>query len=77
MDPGHFFLAPEVEKVLSCPLHDHLVRDQRGRCVVAYSYHLGVALWEIQDPVAEEVFNHRVLSLVMSLMRTMMLNTEL
>ena len=29
------------------------VKDQRGRLVVAYSYHLGVACQEVQDPVAE------------------------
>ena len=35
------------------PLRGPSVEDQRGRCVVAYSYHLGVARQEIHDPVAE------------------------
>ena len=29
------------------------VEDQRGRCGVAYPYHLGAARQEVQDPVAE------------------------
>ena len=29
------------------------VKDQRGRRVVAYPYHLGAALQEVQDPVAQ------------------------
>jgi hypothetical protein len=29
------------------------VKDQHGRRVVAYSYHLGEALQEVQDPVVE------------------------
>ena len=36
------------------PLRGPSVEDQRGRRVVAYSYHLGVARQEVQDPVAEE-----------------------
>ena len=50
------------------------VEDQRGGCVVAYPYHLGAALQEGQDPVAEVVFSPRVLSLVMSFVDTMVLN---
>ena len=54
------------------------VEDQRGRRVVAYPYHLGAARQDVQDPVAEwDVLSPRVLSLVMSLVGTMVLNTEL
>jgi hypothetical protein len=35
------------------PLRGPGVEDQRGRCVVAYLYHLGVASLKVQDPVAE------------------------
>ena len=35
------------------PLRGPSVKDQRGRRVVAYSYHLGAARQEVQDPVAE------------------------
>ena len=35
------------------PLRGSSVKDQRGRYVVAYSYHLGAACQEVQDPVAE------------------------
>ena len=36
------------------PLRGPCVENQRGRCVVAYPYHLGVACQEVQDPFAEE-----------------------
>ena len=49
------------------------VEDQ---CVVTYPQHLGAAHQNVQDPVAE-VFSPRVLSLVMSLEGTMVLNIEL
>jgi hypothetical protein len=35
------------------PLRGPSVKAQRGKCVVAYSYHLGAAHQEVQDPVAE------------------------
>jgi hypothetical protein len=35
------------------PLRSPSVMDQRGRRVVAYSYHLVAARQEVQDPVAE------------------------
>ena len=35
------------------PLRGPSVKDQRGRRVVAYSYHLWAARQEVQDPVAE------------------------
>ena len=54
------------------PLRDPRVEDQRGRCVVAYPYHLGAARQEVQD-----VFSPRVLSLVMSFVGIMVLNAEL
>ena len=34
--------------------HAPRVDDQHGRCVVAYPYHLGAALKEVQDTVTEE-----------------------
>ena len=37
----------------STPLRGPSVKDERGRCIVAYSYHLGAARQEVQDPVAE------------------------
>ena len=59
------------------PLRGPCVEDQRGRSVVAYPYHLGIARHEIQDPVAEGGVCPRVLSLVMSFVGTMVLNAEL
>ena len=35
------------------PLRGLSVKDQHGRRVVAYSFHLGAARQEVQDPVAE------------------------
>ena len=35
------------------PLRGPSVKDQRDRCVVAYSYHLGVARQDVQNSVAE------------------------
>ena len=35
------------------PLRVPRVEDQRGRCVVTYSYHLVAARQEGQEPVAE------------------------
>ena len=52
------------------PLRGPSVKYQRGRHVVAYSYHLGAACQEVQDPVAEGGFSPRVVG-------TMMLNAEL
>ena len=59
------------------PLRGPSVKDQRGRRVVAFPYHLGAARQEVQDPVAEGVFSPRILSLVMSFEGTMVLNAEL
>ena len=38
------------------PLRGPSVKDQLGRHIVAYSYHLGAARQEVQDPVAEGDF---------------------
>ena len=35
------------------PLRGPSAEDQRRRRVVVYSYHLGVACHEVQDPVSE------------------------
>jgi len=43
----------------------------------AHSSHLASARQEVQDPVAKEEFNPRLLSLRMSLMGTIVLNAEL
>ena len=59
------------------PLRGPRVEDQRGGCVVTYPYHLGAARQEVQDPVAEEVFSPRVLSLLMSFEGTMVLISKL
>ena len=55
------------------PLRGPSGEDQHGRCVVAYSYHLGVDRQEVQ--VAEG--GPRVLSLVMRFVGTIVLNAEL
>ena len=60
------------------PLRGPCVRDQRGRRVATYPYHLGgqpVRKSRIQ--LQREVFSHRVLSLVISFEGTMVLNAEL
>jgi hypothetical protein len=54
------------------PLRGPRVEGKHGECVVAYLHHLGEAPQEVQ-----EVFSPRVLSLVMSLEGTMVLNAEL
>ena len=41
------------ERTKYTPLRGPSVEDQRGRRVVAYSYHLGVARQEVQYSVAE------------------------
>jgi hypothetical protein len=51
--------------------------SQSGRYVVAYPHHLGAACQEVQDPVEREMFSPGVLSLVMSLEGTMVLNAKL
>ena len=52
---GHAVMGEQgvQEETKHTPLRDPRVEDQRGRCVVAYPYHLGVARQEVQDPVAE------------------------
>ena len=44
-----------LEETEYAPLRVPRVEDQRGRCVVTYSYHREVARQEVQDPVAEGV----------------------
>ena len=56
----------EQQGTKHAPLRGPSVEDQRGRCVVAYPYHL-----------QREVFSPRVLSLVMSFEGAMVLNAEL
>ena len=58
------------------PVNDPFVEGQHSGCVIAYPHHLGVAPQEVQNPVAE-VFSPMVLSLVMSLEGTVVLNAEL
>jgi hypothetical protein len=41
------------ERIEHAPVRGPSVEDQRGGCVVTYPYHLGAALQEVQDPVAE------------------------
>ena len=59
------------------PLRGSCVEDQRGRCVVAYPYHLGAALRKSRIQLQREVFSPWVLSLVMNFGGTMLLNAEL
>ena len=58
-------------------LRGRRVEDPRGRCVVAYPYHLGEAVRKSRIQLQREVFSPRVLSLVMSSEGTMVLNDEL
>ena len=53
------------------------VEDQRGRCVVAYPYHLGWPVRKSRIQLQREVFSPRVLSLVISFVGNMVLNAEL
>ena len=61
------------------PLRGPSVEDQCGRRVVAYTYHLGVArpVKKSRIQLQREGFSPRVLSLVMSFVGIMVLNTEL
>lgn len=59
------------------PLRGPGVEDQRGRCVVAYPYHLGWPVRKYRSLLQRDVFSPRVLSLVMSFEGTMVLNAEL
>ena len=51
---GHIVVGEQgiQEGTKYTPLRGPSVKGQRGRRVVAYSYHLGVARQEVQDPVA-------------------------
>ena len=53
--PGYAVLSEKglQEGTEHTPLRGPHVEDQRGGCVVTYSYHPGAALQEVQDPVAE------------------------
>ena len=68
---GHAVMDEQVvqEGTKYTPLRGPRVKEQRGRRVVAYSYHLGAARQEVQAG--------RVLSLAMSFVGTMVLNAEL
>ena len=46
------------------PLRGPRVEDQHGGCVVTYPYHLGAACQEVRIQLQREVFNPRVLNLV-------------
>jgi hypothetical protein len=59
------------------PLRGPSVKDQRGRRVVAYSYHLRGPVRKSRIQLQREVLSPRVLSLVMSFVGTMVLNAEL
>ena len=52
---GHAVVGEQgiQEGTKHAPLRDLSVEDQRGSRVVAYPYHLGSALQEVHDPVAE------------------------
>ena len=64
--------------VQESPLRGPLVESQRGGCVVTYPYHLGGRpVRKSGIHLQREVFSPRVLSLVMSLKGTMVLNAEL
>ena len=52
---GHVVMGEHgvQEETEHAPLRGPCVEDQRGGCVVTYSYHMGAARQEVQDPVAE------------------------
>ena len=52
---GHAVVGEEgvQEGTKYTTLRDPSVKDQRGRHVVAYSYHLEMAHQDVQDPVAK------------------------
>ena len=76
---GHSVVGEQgiQERSKYTPLRGPSVKNQHGRLVVAYSYHLGTARREVQDPVAERGVKSQSLSLVMSFVGTMVLNAEL
>jgi hypothetical protein len=59
------------------PLRGPCVEDQRGRCVVAYPYHLGQPIRKSRIQLQREVSSPRVLTSVMSFVGTRVLNAEL
>ena len=75
--PGHAVVGEQgvQEGTEHAPLKGSCVEDQRGGCVVTYSYHLQAARQEVQ--LQRELFSPGVLSLLMSFDGTMVLNTEL
>ena len=72
---GHAVVGEQgvQEETKHATLRGPSVEDQRGRCGVTYTYHL----WAASSGSRREVFNPRVLSLVMSFEGTMVLNSEL
>jgi hypothetical protein len=52
---GRAFLSEQGAKdgTEHVPLRGPRLEDQRSICAVAYTYHLGAALQEVQDPDAE------------------------
>jgi hypothetical protein len=65
------------EETKHTPLRGSRVEGQHGGCVVVYPHHLVEAFRRSRIQFQREVFSPRVLSLVMSLEGTMVLNAEL
>ena len=65
------------ERTKHAPLRGPHVEGQCGGCVVVYLHHLGQPVRKSRIQLQRELFSPRVLSLVMSLEGTMVLNTEL
>ena len=77
--PGHAVMSEQgvQEGTEHTPLRGPRVEDQRGGCVVTFSFHLGAAVRKSRIQLQRKVFNPRVPSLVMSFEGTMVLNAEL
>ena len=68
------------EETKYTPRRGPSVEDKRGRHVVAYPYHLttcGRPVRKSRIQLQRDVFSPKVLSLVMSFVGTLVLNTEL
>ena len=77
--PGHAVVGEQgvQEGTEHAPLGSSSVEDQRGGCVVTYPCHQGRPVRKSRIQLQREVFSPRVLSLLMSFVGTMVLNSEL
>ena len=61
---GHAVVGEQgvLEETKHAPLRSPIVQEQRGRCVVAYPYHLGTAVRKSRIQLQRELLSPRVLS---------------